>query len=174
MLWIQYNNKPSMSSRTSSPGKISPANAPPCSSTEYFRLQTTIGEGDIGGGAMGEGGIKGGAVNCLNTPEHTSSHQTSNSSPANIPPNPSRESSLLGMIMGEGRIKGGAMGEGGIKGGAVDCPDTPKHTSSCQTNNNSPADIPPNPSRESPPLGMIMGEGGIKGGAVDCPNDPNI
>jgi hypothetical protein len=28
---------------------------------------------------MGEGGIKGGAVNCPDTPEHISSHQTSNS-----------------------------------------------------------------------------------------------
>ncbi len=123
---------------------------------------------------MGEGGIKGGAINCPDTPEHTSRQQTSNSSPANIPPNPSRESSLLGMIMGEGGIKGGAMGEWRIKGGAVNCPDTPKHTSSRQTSKSSPTNIPPNPSRESPPLGMIMGKGGIKGGAVDCPDDPNI
>ncbi len=27
------------------------------------------------------------------------------------------------------------MGEGGIKGGAINCPDTPEHTSSCQTSN---------------------------------------
>ncbi len=122
---------------------------------------------------MGEGGIKGGAVDCPNTLEHTSRQQTSNSSPANIPPNPSRESSPLGTIMGEGGIKGGAMGEGGIEQGAVNCPDTPQHTSSRQTSS-SPADIPSNPSRESPPLGMIMGEGGIGGGALDCPDDPNI
>jgi hypothetical protein len=76
--------------------------------------------------------------------------------------------------MGEGGIKGGAMGEGGIEGGAVNCPNIPKHTSYRQTSNSSPDDIPSNPSRESPPLGMIMGEGGIKGGAVDCPDDPNI
>jgi hypothetical protein len=76
---IRYNNKPKISGRTSPPGKISPANAPPCSSTESLWLQTTMGEGGIKGGAMGEGGIKGGAVNCPNTPEHTSRQQTSNS-----------------------------------------------------------------------------------------------
>ncbi len=101
-----------MSSRTSPPDKISPANAPPCSSTKSLWLQTTMGERVITGEAIGEGEIKGEAVDCPDSPEHTSSRQTSNSSPANIPPNPSRESSPLGMIMGEGGIEGGAMGEG--------------------------------------------------------------
>ncbi len=57
-----------MSGPTSPPGKISPVNAPPCSSKMSLRLQTTLGEGEI----------KGGAVNCPDTPEHTSSCQTSN------------------------------------------------------------------------------------------------
>jgi hypothetical protein len=55
-----------MSGPTSPPGKISPANAPPCSSTKSLWLQTTMGEGGIKGGAMGEGGIEGGAVDCPN------------------------------------------------------------------------------------------------------------
>jgi hypothetical protein len=76
---VYHINQTKMSGHTSPTGKISPANALPCSSTESLWPQTFMGEGGFKGGAMGEGGIEGGAVECPKTPEHTNRQQTSNS-----------------------------------------------------------------------------------------------
>jgi hypothetical protein len=55
-----YNKKPKMSIRTSPSGKISTANAPPCSSTESLRLQEGRREEGRRGGGRRQGGTRGG------------------------------------------------------------------------------------------------------------------